>query len=86
MLKCRDVAEHGSHFIDRNIPWYRLPGWYLHLFLCGNCRRFLRHLHTTVRVVRGLPRQPASASDVAEVMAHIPSETSKAGTPDPRRD
>lgn len=76
MLKCRDVAEQGSHFMDRTIPWYKLPGWYLHLFLCGNCRRFIRHLRATVQVATGLPRRPAAPERVASVMDALPDHSS----------
>lgn len=72
MLKCRDVAEHGSHFLDRKIPWYKLPGWYLHLFICGNCRRFIRHLRTAIKVAAGLPRKPTAPEKVAAVMDALP--------------
>lgn len=72
MLKCRDIAEHGSHFVDRNIPWYKLPGWYLHLFICGNCRRFIRHLRATIKVAAGLPRQSAAPETVSSVMGALP--------------
>lgn len=73
MLKCRDVAEHGSHFLDRKIPWYKLPGWYLHLFICGNCRRFIRHLRTAIKVAAGLPRKPAAPETVAAVIESLPT-------------
>ncbi len=85
MLKCRDVAEHGSHFLDRKIPWYKLPGWYLHLFICGNCRRFIRHLQTTITVAAGLPRRPAPPEQVASVMTALPTTpTPDAEAPPPR--
>lgn len=77
MLKCRDVAEQGSHFLDRNIPWYKLPGWYLHLFICGNCRRFVRQLRTAIKVAAGLPRKPAKPETVATIMESLPRVSAK---------
>lgn len=77
MLKCRDVAEQGSHFLDRKIPWYKLPGWYLHLFLCGNCRRFVRQLRTAIKVAAGLPRKPAKQETVSAIMESLPTGSAK---------
>ena len=84
MLKCRDVAEHGSHYIDRKIPWYKLPGWYLHLFICGNCRRFIRHLRSAIKVAAGLPRKPAAPETVAAIMESLPTASAKDAQPTSR--
>ena len=86
MLKCRDIAEHGSLFIDRTLPWYKRPGWYLHLFICGNCRRFILHLRTTIKVVAGLPHQSAAAEKVATIIDALPEQTFSKIKSDPTRD
>lgn len=74
MLKCRDVAREASDFIDHRIPWHQRPGWYLHLLLCHHCRRFIRHLRTSVRVAAGQPKQTASAEEVSKILGRCTGE------------
>ena len=68
MLKCRDVAQHASAFIDGQIPWHQRPAWYLHLLVCHHCRRFVRHLRTTIQVAGRLGRRPATQAQVAQIV------------------
>ncbi len=68
MLKCRDVAHDASDFIDGRIPWYRRPAWYLHLLICGHCRRFLRHFRTSIQVASAAARRTAAPAEVTEIL------------------
>ncbi len=47
MLKCKDVAILASEYLDKetNAPVH----WKIrmHLMMCANCRRFMRHLKIT---------------------------------------
>lgn len=44
MLKCDQVAAQASEYLDRQLsPMQRLE-FRLHLFMCQNCRRFLKQL------------------------------------------
>lgn len=45
MLSCKQVAAVASDYLDNNTPlkWQIR----LHLFMCANCRRFVRHLKIT---------------------------------------
>jgi hypothetical protein len=48
MLNCKQVATLASDYLDNNTPlkWQMR----LHLMMCGNCRRFVRHLKVTKKV------------------------------------
>ncbi|MDO3386978.1 zf-HC2 domain-containing protein [Gilvimarinus sp. SDUM040013] len=46
MLKCKDVSQRASEYLDgadRPLKWQMR----LHLAMCSNCRRFVRHLALT---------------------------------------
>jgi hypothetical protein len=45
MLSCKQVAAVASDYLDNNTPlkWQIR----LHLLMCANCRRFVRHLKIT---------------------------------------
>ncbi|HEY0891786.1 MAG TPA: hypothetical protein VGE32_01945 [Cellvibrio sp.] len=48
MLSCKQVATVASDYLDKNTPlkWQIR----LHLLMCANCRRFVRHLKITQQV------------------------------------
>ncbi len=48
MLSCKQVATIASDYLDNNTPlkWQIR----LHLLMCANCRRFIRHLKITQQV------------------------------------
>jgi len=48
MLSCKQVATVASDYLDNNTPlkWQIR----LHLLMCANCRRFVRHLKITQQV------------------------------------
>lgn len=48
MLSCKQVATIASDYLDNNTPlkWQMR----LHLLMCANCRRFVRHLEITREV------------------------------------
>lgn len=48
MLSCKQVAAIASDYLDKSTPlkWQIR----LHLLMCANCRRFIRHLKITQQV------------------------------------
>lgn len=48
MLNCKQVATLASDYLDNDTPikWQMR----LHLMMCANCRRFVRHLKVTKKV------------------------------------
>ena len=48
MLSCKQVATIASDYLDNSTPlkWQMR----LHLLMCANCRRFVRHLKITRQV------------------------------------
>ncbi len=54
MLKCRDIAEKASHYLEGDYPWHEKLSWRMHLFMCGSCRRFIHQLKLTITASTGL--------------------------------
>ena len=54
MLKCKNVAHLASDYLDKNTEGTLALRIHLHLILCANCRRFVRHLRITNTVAAGL--------------------------------
>lgn len=54
MLSCKQVATLASQYLDKdtNIPLtWKIR---MHLMMCANCRRFIRHLKITQTVTRNI--------------------------------
>lgn len=50
MLNCRDIAIQASDHIDKNLTFRQSLSYGFHLLLCGYCRKFVRHLRTTIEL------------------------------------
>jgi predicted anti-sigma-YlaC factor YlaD len=55
MLKCRDVAEQASGYIDHELSWRGRLAVRLHLLMCRACREYVRQLSLVARTLRHLP-------------------------------
>jgi anti-sigma factor RsiW len=67
MLRCQDVAEQASDYVDRTLTWHRRGAIWLHLMLCDACRRYVRQMRATVVLLRtmGEPRLDAEKQHAA---------------------
>jgi hypothetical protein len=63
MLKCSDIAQQGSDYLERRQTWRQRMAVGLHLLLCGNCRDFIRHLRTSLTYYRQLPPKELGEED-----------------------
>jgi hypothetical protein len=48
MLSCRDIAKQASDHIDKKLTFRQSLSYGMHLLMCGYCRKFVRHLRTTI--------------------------------------
>jgi hypothetical protein len=72
MLKCRDVSELATDYMEHALPWRLSLGVRLHLFLCGMCRAYLDQLRKTASLLRGRPLPLASPVLADELAARRP--------------
>ena len=82
MLSCRQLTEHSSDYLDRELGlWQRLQVRF-HLILCHHCQRYVAQIERTVATVRHLPKDPPSPEVAAAVLSALRIKQSK-GTADP---
>jgi len=55
VLKCREVSELATDYMERTLPLRVWLGVRLHLFLCSMCRAYLDQLRKTAALLRGRP-------------------------------
>ena len=72
MLSCRELVAHASDYIDAQMGLRQRWSVRMHLAMCINCRRFVRQLRLTRRVLRQLPRgQSAELDALAAKLAEL---------------
>ena len=54
MLRCKDVADKASAYIDNELPLSTRFSIKLHLFMCKKCKRYVDQLKTTIKSLAGL--------------------------------
>ena len=45
MLTCKDTTELASNCMDSQISWQKKIGFRLHLWVCKNCRHYVKQLN-----------------------------------------
>jgi predicted anti-sigma-YlaC factor YlaD len=71
MLSCKDVAHLASDYLDKDmggtLPWKIR----MHLVACRSCRRFIKHLKLTQKVVPYFVHKSAQEIDAEAVLIRI---------------
>jgi anti-sigma factor RsiW len=77
MLRCRDIAEQASDYVDGQLSWRRQLAVRLHLVMCLFCRRYTRQMRSTVTLLQGLrskgvgsspDEEPPSDADIQQIL------------------
>ena len=58
MLKCRDLAELVTAYLEGSLPVRLRLAARFHLWLCGACRRYVAQVRATIRFLSSGPRPP----------------------------
>jgi hypothetical protein len=74
MLKCRDIAERASDYVDRNQSFGQRMEVAFHLLMCGKCRAFIRHLRIALLYFRGLPPPQLDDAEAAAIARRVTGE------------
>jgi hypothetical protein len=71
VLKCRDLAELVTPYLDGALPVRLHLSARLHLWLCGACRRYVAQVRATIRFLADGPRPspaPGSEAKIIELL------------------
>jgi predicted anti-sigma-YlaC factor YlaD len=72
MLKCRDMAELVTPYLEGALPLrLRVAAWF-HLRLCDACRRYIDQMRRTIRFLGSGPSLPPPSNE-REIMALLDS-------------
>jgi len=74
MLKCKDIANHSGDYLDHRLPFSQRLGVWLHIMMCGHCRRYLRYLKVISALLSTTKQQEENEVPVDKIMARIDRE------------
>ncbi len=55
MPSCKEITEKSSDYLDRNLRWWKRPGYWMHLAMCVHCRRYVDQLKLTITTIGKTP-------------------------------
>ena len=67
MPSCKDITEHASDYLDRNLPWWKRTGYRMHLLMCTHCQRYLSQLQLTIDTIGKSPDAQPPVIDEEQV-------------------
>lgn len=60
MLSCKQIAEQGTDYLDKELNVWKKAEMRMHLIICVNCRNYVRQLKQTILMLRGIKtKQPS---------------------------
>ncbi|VAW96758.1 hypothetical protein MNBD_GAMMA19-1294 [hydrothermal vent metagenome] len=71
MPSCKDITEHSSDYLDRNLPWWKRMGYWLHLAMCVHCRRYVDQLKLTIDTIGKSPEATTPNVSPEEIQAIV---------------
>lgn len=79
MLKCREIEQLASDYLDQDLSFRQSMAFKMHLFMCHNCRNYVRQLKTTISSIRLMPVTQSIVVDdkVKDLAKQLREQTSK---------
>ncbi|MEH6650952.1 MAG: zf-HC2 domain-containing protein [Motiliproteus sp.] len=71
MLKCRDIAEQASEYLEHEMTFSQRLQYRTHLFMCRHCRRFNRQFAAAVAMTRRLPQGESSTTQIDAIKQRL---------------
>lgn len=78
MLRCRDVEQQASEYLDQELAPLLQLRFRMHLLICRNCRRYTQQLRLTVMSLKQL--KPTSLSDMDDLVEKMRQQVSEEPT------
>ncbi len=71
LLTCQEVANLASDYLDKHTDGKLSLKIRVHLMMCANCRRFVKHLQLTSTAVPHLIRKSVAPVDAEAILKKI---------------
>ena len=71
MLKCRDVTEMTTDYLEGDLTLPQRVGMRWHLSFCSFCRRHLKQVRATISLLRAMPPEPLAKLTEDRIVASV---------------
>ena len=71
MLRCDELTERVTDYFEGQLSLANKIDAFLHLRWCGDCRKYLAQVKTTMRLLRQLPPPPSSTEVGDQLLARF---------------
>ncbi len=61
MLTCKQITQLVTDYLEGSLPFGQRMKFWMHMSMCGNCRRYLRQMKATIQLVGQGPVAPPPA-------------------------
>lgn len=80
MLSCRELVINASDLLDGQLTFRQQLAVRGHLAICWKCRRFIRQLRVSQRVLRAMPEEPIPELDrMVKQLSELQREQTRSG-------
>ncbi|MFT7688136.1 MAG: hypothetical protein ACI9FB_003496 [Candidatus Azotimanducaceae bacterium] len=66
MPTCKELVGSASDHLEGNTSLFQRLNFYLHIFICKHCRRYIQQLKLTIKVSKQSGSSPDISSDEIE--------------------
>ena len=80
MPSCKDITKHSSDYLDNQLPWWKRPGYRMHLMMCVSCQRYLDQLKLTIATLshtKEATPPEVSPQQVQDIVEQLQKQTAK---------
>ncbi|WP_014707273.1 zf-HC2 domain-containing protein [Methylophaga nitratireducenticrescens] len=77
MLKCREIEQLASDYLDQDLSFGQLMAFKMHLFICHNCRNYVRQLKITITSIKLMPANQIIVDDKTKELAKLLRENAR---------
>ncbi|MEH6626200.1 MAG: zf-HC2 domain-containing protein [Motiliproteus sp.] len=71
MLKCKDVTEQASAYIDGELGFFEGLNYRFHLAICKHCQTFSQNFQAGIEMIKMLPKEEIDQDRVDAVQRRI---------------
>ncbi|HDY85421.1 hypothetical protein LCGC14_0600270 [marine sediment metagenome] len=77
MIKCKDVPEQASDYLDGELTFRKRIALRFHLLICHSCRTYVQQIRNTIKTVKVLQPKEKNALDTCPLIKKFRELTKK---------
>lgn len=71
MINCKEVNEQASDYMDGDLPLLKRLSIAMHIFICRDCRNYLKQLRSTAAAIATVKPKEKTAIDTQDIVNNL---------------